>query len=38
MELNLKLTHELPEEIIDFLGIDEDTVFSAYFSNGKRSC
>ena len=35
MELNLKLTHELPEEIIEALGIDEDTVFSAYFSNGK---
>ena len=35
MELNLKLTHELPEEIIETLGIDEDTVFSAYFSNGK---
>ena len=35
MELNLRLTHELPEEIIEAFGIDEDTVFSAYFSNGK---
>lgn len=35
MELNLKLTYSIPEELIDALGITDDTVFCTYYSDGK---
>ena len=34
MEINCKLTFNIPEELIDALGISEDTVFETYYENG----
>ena len=31
MEINCKLTFNIPEELIDALGISEDTVFETYY-------
>lgn len=35
MELNFKLTYDIPEELIHALGLTNDTLFSAYICDGK---
>ena len=34
MELIITFAQELDEDLVDLLGIDEDTEFEAFFSNG----
>ena len=34
MELHVAMAFELPDELIERLNINEDTVFEAYFDNG----
>lgn len=34
MELNFKLTYNIPEELIKALGINEDTLFCTSYENG----
>lgn len=35
MEYRAEFAITLPEKLLDTLGIDEDTLFEAYFDNGK---
>ena len=35
MELIITFAQELDEDLVDLLGIDEDTEFEAFFSDGK---
>ena len=35
MELNFKLTYNIPKELIKALNITNDTIFCAYYCDGK---
>ncbi len=35
MDYRAEFTITLPEELLDVLGIDEDTMFESYFEDGK---